>query len=185
MHWFVVAQLALSIVVAFLIESNQEVLQFLNALQLRVLFGLRAAARGPSARAGGADESRFEGARRLIAVCSSTAALCFDLADPFRGRFSVVTATQQIARLEDLLSDDVDAARRARGGALHARAPSEARAQVSRGEAPRDAEDWHAADAARFHVLNSAYAAPARALGDVASYLNPARRRPRRRPSGG
>ena len=96
----------------------------------------------------------------LIAVCSSTAALCFDLADPFRGRFSVVTATQQLARLEDLLSEDVDAALR-----------------VSRGGAPRDADDWDAVDAATFHALNSAYAAPARALGDLVSYLGLARRR--------
>ena len=77
-HWFVLSQLAISILLAFLIESNQEVLQFLNSLQLRVLFAL------------------------IVAVCSGTATLCLDLTDPFRGRFSVVTATAQIVRLEDL-----------------------------------------------------------------------------------
>ena len=46
----------------------------------------------------------------IVAVCSGTATLCLDLTDPFRGRFSVVTATAQIVRLEDLLVDDVDAA---------------------------------------------------------------------------
>ena len=142
-HWFFLCQLGFSIIAAFLIESNQEVLQFLNSLQLRVLFAL------------------------LIAVCSGTATLCFDLSDPFRGRFSVVTATQQITRLEDLLVDDVEAAERL---------------------ADDDDGDFSLGEAIKFHLLTSAYAAPVRAVGDVASYAaRPLvrRRRRRRRPPAG
>ena len=51
--------------VIFLVVSNQNVLQYLNTLQLRTLFAL------------------------LVAACSSTAALCIDLNDPFRGSFKV------------------------------------------------------------------------------------------------
>jgi len=123
-HWFVLGQLAASIVVAFLIESNQEVLQFLNSLQLRILFAL------------------------IIAVCSSTATLCVDLADPFRGKFSVITAVEQVADLERVLARDVAACDDGAGG-------------------------WRARDALRFHALTSPlYGAPVRALGDAASYAS-------------
>ena len=135
-HWFVLSQLAISILLAFLIESNQEVLQFLNSLQLRVLFAL------------------------IVAVCSGTATLCLDLTDPFRGRFSVVTATAQIVRLEDLLVDDVDAAERL----------------------VDDAQTQGVLDAVFFHTLTSGFAAPVRAVGDVVSYaVRPISRRKRRR----
>ena len=138
-HWFVLSQLAISILLAFLIESNQEVLQFLNSLQLRVLFAL------------------------IVAVCSGTATLCLDLTDPFRGRFSVVTATAQIVRLEDLLVDDVDAAERL----------------------VDDAQTQGVLDAVFFHTLTSGFAAPVRAVGDVVSYaVRPISRRKRRRNDG-
>ena len=145
-HWFVLGQLALSIVLAFLIESNQEVLQFLNSLQLRILFAL------------------------LIAVCSGTSALCVDLADPFRGRFSIITAAQQVADLEILLADDAERADRG----VHAPLSSN--------------DDWGHRETLKFHLLTSPYAAPVRALGDAAAATNNlrkralARRRARRRP---
>ena len=121
---------------AFLIESNQEVLQFLNSLQLRFLFAL------------------------IVAVCSGTATLCLDLTDPFRGRFSVVTATSQIVRLEDLLVDDVDAAERL----------------------VDDAQTQGILDAVFFHIFTSGLAAPVRAVGDVVSYAaRPISRMRRRR----
>lgn len=135
-HWFVLSQLAISILLAFLIESNQEVLQFLNSLQLRFLFAL------------------------IVAVCSGTATLCLDLTDPFRGRFSVVTATSQIVRLEDLLVDDVDAAERL----------------------VDDAQTQGILDAVFFHIFTSGFAAPVRAVGDVVSYAaRPISRMRRRR----
>lgn len=57
--------LSTSICIIFLVVTNQAVLQYLNTLQLRSLFAL------------------------LVAVVSTTAALCYDLADPFRGSFKV------------------------------------------------------------------------------------------------
>ena len=68
--------LAGSLVTSFLLESNQEALQFLNSLQLRFLFAV------------------------VVSVGSFTAALCADLADPFRGSFCVSSAAAQLGVLE-------------------------------------------------------------------------------------
>ena len=63
--------LGLSIIFAFLIESDQGAVQFLDAIQLRFLFTV------------------------LVGAFTGTAVLCYDLADPFRGSFTVSRAVDQ------------------------------------------------------------------------------------------
>ena len=75
-HWVVLSQLSLSIILSFFFETNQDVLQFLNSLQLRTLFSM------------------------LVLVFSGTAALCVDLSDPFRGGYSIKTSVTQLIVLE-------------------------------------------------------------------------------------
>jgi len=85
-HWGVLVALSLSICVTFLLNSNQQVLKYLNSVQLRALFAI------------------------LVGVLSGTATLCLDLADPFRGSFSVTEASTQLEDLRLCLKKDVEEA---------------------------------------------------------------------------
>lgn len=85
-HYGILATFSLSICFAFLIESNQEILQFLNSIQLRCLFAI------------------------LIATVSSAAALCADLNDPFRGSFCISLAAEQLQDFSSRLEDDISSA---------------------------------------------------------------------------
>jgi len=82
-HWDVVAALNVSIVVAFLLTSNQPVLQYLDSIQLRFMFAI------------------------IVGVCSGTAILCYDLDNPFSGTFSIAGASTQLADLRVCLREDV------------------------------------------------------------------------------
>ncbi|KAL7554011.1 hypothetical protein ACHAWF_017384 [Thalassiosira exigua] len=82
-HWDVLVGLSLSIIAAFLLTSNQQMLQYLNSIQLRFLFAT------------------------IVGVCSSTATLCWDLSDPFSGTFSIEGAGTQLADLRLCLREDV------------------------------------------------------------------------------
>jgi len=82
-HWGVLGGLSASILLTFLLSSNQLVLQYLNSIQLKVLFAI------------------------LVGVLSSTATLCLILADPFRGSFSITEAATQLGDLRLSLKRDV------------------------------------------------------------------------------
>lgn len=82
-QFFVLAFGSLSIVVAFLLESDQEVLRFLDAIQLRLLFSI------------------------LVGVFSGLAAVVIDLADITRGTFRITTVVAQFFALRDLLTYDL------------------------------------------------------------------------------
>ena len=82
-HFVVLGALASSIVVAFLLESDQEVLRFLDALQLRLLFTI------------------------LVGVFSALAALVVDLADPFRGAYRITPTVAQLFPLREAFVADV------------------------------------------------------------------------------
>lgn len=82
-QFFVLAFGSLSIVVAFLLESDQEVLRFLDAIQLRLLFSI------------------------LVGVFSGLAAVVIDLADITRGTFRITTVAAQLFALRDLLTYDL------------------------------------------------------------------------------
>jgi len=82
-HYAILGLLGLGICSIFLIEVNIKPLLFLNMLQLRTLFAT------------------------IISILSATAALCFDLADPFRGSFSVTASAKQLISLQKTLQEDL------------------------------------------------------------------------------
>ena len=82
-HWGVLVALSLSVIATFLLVSNQQLLQYLNSVQLRSLFAI------------------------LVGVCSGIGTLCLDLADPFRGSFSIAEASTQLEDLRICLREDV------------------------------------------------------------------------------
>ena len=82
-HYAILGALASSIVLAFLLESDQEVLRFLDALQLRILFTI------------------------LVGVFSGVTSLVVDLADPFRGAYRITSTVAQFFPLREALIGDV------------------------------------------------------------------------------
>jgi hypothetical protein len=82
-HWGVLILLSFSVCGTFLLASNQPMDQYLNSVSLRVLFAL------------------------LVGVCSGTAAICINLADPFSGTFSMLEASAQLRDLRLSLEDDI------------------------------------------------------------------------------
>ena len=82
-HWDVVAGLNISVIIAFLLTSNQPVLQYLDSIQLRFMFAI------------------------IVGVASGQAILCWDLDNPFSGTFSIAGASTQLADLRVCLREDV------------------------------------------------------------------------------
>ena len=68
-HWDLLFGLNASVIIAFLLTSNQPVVQYLDSFQLRCLFAI------------------------IVGVASGTAILCYDLGDPFSGTFSIAGAS--------------------------------------------------------------------------------------------
>ncbi|KAL7529611.1 hypothetical protein ACHAWF_003050 [Thalassiosira exigua] len=83
LHWDILFGLYLSVVIAFLLTSNQPVLQYLSSIQLRFMFAL------------------------IIGVASGTAVLCWDLDNPFSGTFSIASASTQLADFRVCLREDI------------------------------------------------------------------------------
>jgi len=82
-HWDLLFGLNLSVIIAFLLTSNQPVMQYLDSFQLRFLFAI------------------------IVGVASGTAILCYDLDNLFRGTFSIAGASTQLADLRVCLREDV------------------------------------------------------------------------------
>ena len=72
LHFVIVATLAVSICIAFLLESNQDLLMFLNAIQLRILWTM------------------------LVGTFSALAIVCYDLSNPFRGSYQISKSVDQL-----------------------------------------------------------------------------------------
>jgi len=90
-HWIILALLASSIVLCFLIEVDQSEGRFLaerpgDSIRLRIVFTLM-----------------------ISAFCFLTA-LCADLNDPFRGSFNIERSTRQFARALQVLDLEIDQA---------------------------------------------------------------------------
>ena len=68
---------------AYLVETDQEVLQFLSSLQLRLLFTI------------------------LIGVFSGVGSVVTDIADPFRGAYRITPTVAQFFPLREALICDV------------------------------------------------------------------------------
>jgi hypothetical protein len=71
-HWVCMGLLGASIVMLFLIETDEQALQFLDLLQLRAIFTV------------------------LIGALTGIASICIDLNDPFRGSFRITQSAAQL-----------------------------------------------------------------------------------------
>eukprot|EP00751_Fragilariopsis_kerguelensis_P019403 CAMPEP_0170856330 /NCGR_PEP_ID=MMETSP0734-20130129/14524_1 /TAXON_ID=186038 /ORGANISM="Fragilariopsis kerguelensis, Strain L26-C5" /LENGTH=449 /DNA_ID=CAMNT_0011228139 /DNA_START=143 /DNA_END=1489 /DNA_ORIENTATION=+ len=78
-QYMILGAIGCSICLAFLMETNQELLIFLNALQLRILWTM------------------------LIGLMSTLGVLCYDLSDPFRGIYTIESAVEQLYIIRDAL----------------------------------------------------------------------------------
>ncbi len=79
LHYGILLLLAGSICVAFLLETNQELLIFLNAIQLRILWTM------------------------LIGSISALGVVCYDLSGPFRGSYQISNAVTQLRSIRDTM----------------------------------------------------------------------------------
>ena len=171
LHYIVLVALSVSLCAMFLLESNQLVNQYLNSIQLRSLFAL------------------------LVGIFSATAELCVDLDDPFRGSFSITSASTQIGDLVLCLQEDVREAKMEAGEIstatrryLQSRlgGPSEGGPrdkyripkQFSSGidvtkarGAIRTPSRYGALSTMYFHLLTGPLGSNVRALGDIAAWM--------------
>jgi hypothetical protein len=72
LHFGILTVLAVSICLAFLMETNLEILIFLNAIQLKILWTM------------------------LIGTFSALGVVCYDLGDPFRGSYQIGKTINQL-----------------------------------------------------------------------------------------
>jgi hypothetical protein len=72
LHFVIVSALAVSICIAFLLETKQDILVFLNAIQLRILWTM------------------------LVGTFTALAIVCYDLGHPFRGSYQISKSVQQL-----------------------------------------------------------------------------------------
>jgi hypothetical protein len=79
LHYVIVGALALSICIVFLMETNQDILVFLNAVQLRLLWTM------------------------LVGTFCALAVVCFDLGNPFRGSYEISKSVDQLYSIRDSL----------------------------------------------------------------------------------
>lgn len=96
-HWLILTILAGSLVLAFLFETDLQLLQFLDDLQLRYLFTV------------------------LTSAFLALASLCVDLADPFRGSFTIAPSTSQLECIREYASQAMNSL----GSAIEIRCVSE------------------------------------------------------------
>lgn len=78
LHYVLLGTLAMSICFAFLMETDQDILVFLNAIQLRLLWTM------------------------LVATFSALGLVCYDLGHPFRGFYQISDSVKELydVRLE-------------------------------------------------------------------------------------
>lgn len=163
-HWMILALLSSSIVLLFLIDSNQDVLQYLNSLQLRLLFAI------------------------LLATFAATGLLCLDLADPFRGVTTINSEGEQFRQFHRTIEADLAAAKEdikeyeARTGRVARVAYGTASDQDPQHASLRKPVDsWGLVDTVYFHALTGKPGSTVRLLGDVVAWTGRHRPRLRRR----
>eukprot|EP00614_Pseudopedinella_elastica_P025980 CAMPEP_0172624816 /NCGR_PEP_ID=MMETSP1068-20121228/139463_1 /TAXON_ID=35684 /ORGANISM="Pseudopedinella elastica, Strain CCMP716" /LENGTH=301 /DNA_ID=CAMNT_0013433905 /DNA_START=135 /DNA_END=1037 /DNA_ORIENTATION=- len=150
LHWAVLGIASACLIVAFLLESNQEVLQFLDSVQLRTLFAM------------------------VVGIGSFPGALLADLWDPFRGSFCVTGATTQLEQLKKQLVLDMREAEIERDTS---RLPLPAKYQPSdqfgeSSSSPLGGVRYGPRNTVYFHVLTGPLAANVRALNDVLAWAS-------------
>jgi len=84
LHYTILTLLASSISSCFLLETDQEALVFLNAVQLKILWTM------------------------LIGSFSSLAVVCIDLSDPYGGSYTISPTVLQLFSIRDRLNENND-----------------------------------------------------------------------------
>mmetsp|Transcript_19700 Transcript_19700/g.29229 ORF Transcript_19700/g.29229 Transcript_19700/m.29229 type:complete len:418 (-) Transcript_19700:39-1292(-) len=79
LHFAILTVLALTICFAYLLETNQDINIFLNAVKLRLLWAM------------------------LVGVFSALAVVCYDLGDPFSGNYQITSSVSQLYTLRNAL----------------------------------------------------------------------------------
>jgi hypothetical protein len=79
LHFVILSVLAFSICSAFLVETNQDIIIFLNAVQLKLLWAM------------------------LVGVFSALAIVVYDLGDPFRGSYEISKSVDQLYTIRSAL----------------------------------------------------------------------------------
>jgi len=82
LHYAILTLLASSICSCFLLESDQEALAFLNAVQLKILWTM------------------------LIGTFSSLAVVIIDLSDPFNGSYTISPSVLQLFQVRNSLNEN-------------------------------------------------------------------------------
>ena len=83
LHWLTQALLGGSILLAFLVESDDQALLFLDQLQLRLMFTI------------------------LVGALTGIGVILYDLNDPFQGTFQITPAASQLYVIRDILDEEM------------------------------------------------------------------------------
>lgn len=154
-HWGILIGLSMSITIAFLLTSNQQVLQYLNSIQLRFLFAT------------------------IIGVFSSVGILCWDLSDTFSGTFSIVGAGTQLADLRVCIREDAREAL-AEDGEISSSTRNFLQSAVKRSDVSgkdgskqkfNSSQRYGILSTVYFHLLTGPLGSNVRAIGDAAAWL--------------
>ena len=98
-HWAVMCLLGGSIVLCFLLETDDKLLQFLDLSQLRIIFSF------------------------LVGALTGIFSICVDLNDPFRGSFRITQSAAQLYTLRDLIrAEAIEAAAQVKDEAMQTQA---------------------------------------------------------------
>jgi Protein of unknown function (DUF4239) len=136
-HWAVIIVLYLGIIAAFLIDSNQEVLQYLNSIELRILFAI------------------------MIGGGSGAAMLVKDLQDPFEGSFCITREARQLESFLQVLEADLqDAMRQSQ------QVPGQV-ALIALDREKRRVQYYDTKNTLYFHLLTGPVAGQVKLLGDL------------------
>ena len=108
-HWAVMCLLGGSIVLCFLLETDDKLLQFLDLSQLRIIFSF------------------------LVGALTGIFSICVDLNDPFRGSFRITQSAAQLYTLRDLIrAEAIEAAAQVKDEAMQ----TQARARLGQPRVP-------------------------------------------------
>jgi Protein of unknown function (DUF4239) len=136
-HWAVIIVLYLGIIAAFLIDSNQEVLQYLNSIELRILFAI------------------------MIGGGSGAAMLVKDLQDPFEGSFCITREARQLESFLQVLQADMsDTMRQTQ------QVPGQV-ALIALDREKRRGQYYDTKNTLYFHLLTGPVAGQVKLLGDL------------------
>lgn len=140
-HWAVIIVLYLGILAAFLIDSNQQVLQYLNSIEMRILFSI------------------------MVGVGSGAAMLVKDLQDPFEGSFCITREARQLESFQQVLELDLRDATYERQQTVAGQV-----AHIALDRDKRRVQYYDTKNTLYFHLLTGPVAGQVRMLGDVLAW---------------